>query len=117
MTDELKAAALEIAEREQTYGVAGDLYTPAESGESQRAGAAEIPNTAGASATPPRYNDANYWRTRFKLLDAENKRLREALQKAVDDYGKPGGPWNVPNEPGCWIELAKAALAGGKEQS
>lgn len=115
MTDELKAAALEIAEREQTYGVAGDFKHTAESGESQRAGAAEIPNTAGAPATPPVLPDevervlgwleagelklwgekqANSQRLRAHIaaLDAENKRLREALQKAVDDYGKPGGP-------------------------
>lgn len=35
----------------------------------------------------------------------------EALAKAVADYGKPGGPWNVPSEPGTWIEMAKQALA------
>lgn len=36
--------------------------------------------------------------------------LERALRKAIDDYGKPGGPWNVPSEPGTWIELAKTAL-------
>ena len=37
--------------------------------------------------------------------------MYKALEKAVEDYGKPGGPWNVPFEPGSWIALAKAALA------
>lgn len=37
--------------------------------------------------------------------------MYKALEKAVEEYGKPGGPWNVPSEPGSWIALAKAALA------
>lgn len=37
--------------------------------------------------------------------------LVEALEKAVEDYGKPGGPWNVPSEPGTWLAMAQAALA------
>lgn len=36
--------------------------------------------------------------------------LQEALRKAVEDYGKPGGPWNVPNEPGTWYAMATEAL-------
>lgn len=42
----------------------------------------------------------------------------EVLQEAVDAYGKPGGPWNVPSDPGGWLERAKAAIErekGGKE--
>lgn len=27
------------------------------------------------------------------------------------ENGKPGGPWNVPSEPGTWIDMAKQALA------
>lgn len=47
------------------------------------------------------------------FLDPKSeKRRRAALQKAVDDYGKPGGPWNVPSEPGTWLQMAKAALGG-----
>lgn len=42
--------------------------------------------------------------------ERENRALREALSEAVEKYGKPGGPWNVPSEPGCWIEKAKKAL-------
>ena len=40
--------------------------------------------------------------------------LVKALEKAVDEYGKPGGPWNVPSEPGTWISAARAALAKAK---
>eukprot|EP01037_Dinobryon_pediforme_P011468 gene11468-11562_t len=36
--------------------------------------------------------------------------LLEALQKAVADYGNEGGPWNVPIEPGTWIDLARKAI-------
>jgi len=36
--------------------------------------------------------------------------LEGVLMKAVDDYGKPGGPWNVPSEPGTWIDSARKAL-------
>lgn len=34
----------------------------------------------------------------------------EALAEAVEKYGKSGGPWNVPSEPGSWIAKAKEAL-------
>ena len=37
--------------------------------------------------------------------------LAAALSDAVEKYGKPGGPWNVPSEPGSWIAKARAALA------
>ena len=40
----------------------------------------------------------------------EIKALREVLEDAVEKYGKPGGPWNVPSEPGSWIARAKDAL-------
>lgn len=38
------------------------------------------------------------------------KMMYDALSEAVELYGKPGGPWNVPSAPGSWIEKAKAAL-------
>lgn len=44
-------------------------------------------------------------------LRAENERLRNVLSYAVEKYGEPGGPWNVPSEPGTWIAKARAALA------
>ena len=43
-------------------------------------------------------------------LRAENAKLREALMEAVRLYGKPGGPWNVPSDPGGWLAMARAAL-------
>jgi hypothetical protein len=56
----------------------------------------------------------NYIVEAQQLLNAipefDNSDLVEALQKAVRDYGKPGGPWNVPSEPGTWIEMANTAL-------
>ena len=36
--------------------------------------------------------------------------MYEALEMAILEYGKPGGPWNVPSSPGTWIDKAKAAL-------
>lgn len=47
----------------------------------------------------------------FRALLAANRGLAGPLRKAVNDYGKPGGPWNVPNEPGTWIEMARQALS------
>ena len=43
-------------------------------------------------------------------LRASNKDMRLALAKAIRDYGQPGGPWNVPSEPGTWLHMAKQAL-------
>jgi hypothetical protein len=40
--------------------------------------------------------------------------LEAALSRAVDAYGKPGGPWNVPSEPGSWIDQARQALRLGR---
>ena len=37
--------------------------------------------------------------------------LLAALQEAVTAYGKPGGPWNVPSDPGGWLERARTAIA------
>lgn len=45
-----------------------------------------------------------------------NAELLAALKKAVQDYGQPGGPWNVPSEPGSWIVLATAAIAKASGQ-
>lgn len=36
--------------------------------------------------------------------------LADALKEAVNCYGKLGGPWNVPSDPGGWLERARAAL-------
>lgn len=47
-------------------------------------------------------------------LIAAAPELFEALEYAVEQYGKPGGPWNVPNDPGGWLERARSALAKAK---
>lgn len=47
-------------------------------------------------------------RLRAKLEEAQT-----ALRMAVDAYGKPGGPWNVPSDPGGWINAARLALMSG----
>ena len=36
----------------------------------------------------------------------------DALAEAVACYGRPGGPWNVPRDPGGWLSRARAALNG-----
>ncbi len=43
-------------------------------------------------------------------VNAKHAALTGALEKAVADYGKPGGPWNVPGEPGTWLQMARDAL-------
>lgn len=47
---------------------------------------------------------------------AAAKEMYEALAEAVEKYGKPGGPWNVPGEPGSWIAKARAALKKARGQ-
>ncbi len=37
-----------------------------------------------------------------------------ALEEAVSLYGIPGGPWNVPSDPGGWLKQARAAIAKAK---
>ena len=37
--------------------------------------------------------------------------LWTVLEKTIAVYGQPGGPWNVPREPGQWITVATDALA------
>jgi len=52
------------------------------------------------------------WTSPTDYANAQNAidALTFALQEAVDQYGQPGGPWNIPNEPGTWLAYAKHAL-------
>jgi len=40
--------------------------------------------------------------------------LLEAFEYAVSKYGQDGGPWNVPSDPGGWLDHARAAIAKAK---
>jgi transcriptional regulator with XRE-family HTH domain len=48
----------------------------------------------------------------YLLIEQEQtaRALREVLQDAVRLYGKEGGPWNVPSDPGGWLSRARQAL-------
>ena len=48
--------------------------------------------------------------TEQRFVDGNEVKLRTALREAVDCYGKPGGPWNVPGDPGGWLSRAREAL-------
>ena len=37
--------------------------------------------------------------------------LLAVVEEAIRLYGKPGGPWNVPSDPGGWMDRAQAAVA------
>ena len=43
--------------------------------------------------------------------------MYEALEMAILEYGKPGGPWNVPSSPGSWIDKAKAAIVKARGET
>jgi len=52
------------------------------------------------------------------IEDAQSKRIAELesiLKETVELYGKPGGPWNIPSDPGSWIEKARKALGKDHE--
>ena len=51
----------------------------------------------------------------LRAAQREIRALRDVLKDAVEKYGKPGGPWNVPGEPGSWIARAKEALKETEE--
>ena len=50
------------------------------------------------------------------LLISAAPDLLEALQEAVRQYGKPGGPWNVPSDPGGWLDRARTAITKATEK-
>jgi hypothetical protein len=37
--------------------------------------------------------------------------LLAVVEEAIRLYGRPGGPWNVPSDPGGWMDRAQAAVA------
>ena len=50
-----------------------------------------------------------------RLACVQARRIAEmeaVLSETVALYGKPGGPWNIPGDPGGWLERARAAIAG-----
>lgn len=47
----------------------------------------------------------------YARLFAASPDLLAALKRAVELYGKPGGPWYLPCEPGSWLEDAREAIA------
>lgn len=60
----------------------------------------------------------------FEPLNEANARLFStapdllaALEKAVEQYGKGGGPWNVPDEPGTWLHDARDAIRKAKGEA
>jgi hypothetical protein len=65
----------------------------------------------GCSFGPDDVLDAN------ARLIAAAPELLEALEYAVTQYGKPGGPWNVPSDPDGWLDRARAAIAKARGQS
>jgi len=60
----------------------------------------------------------------FALMREQLKREREvkadlleALERAVSLYGKGGGPWNVPSDPGGWLDQSRAAIAKARGEA
>jgi hypothetical protein len=62
------------------------------------------------------WNLEQVWRgdVRYVRADAANG-LLAALEKAVECYGQTFGPWNVPNEPGGWLSMAKQAIEKARQ--
>ena len=67
-------------------------------------------NSHGRDGSDGELCDVCYWMKRADIL-------RDALEYAIEKYGSPGGPWNVPTDPGGWIDRARSAIAksGGKQ--
>ena len=57
---------------------------------------------------PDHAGDAN------KMVEPSIDAARDLLavvEEAIERYGKPGGPWNVPSDPGGWMDRAQTAVA------
>lgn len=59
-----------------------------------------------------------------EMIRAANNKMRELCGEVMSDdicravlaetiaaYGNPGGPWNVPSDPGGWLSRAQEAFA------
>lgn len=47
---------------------------------------------------------------RLVALANAGQDMQAALKQAIAAYGRPGGPWNAPSDPGGWLETARAAV-------
>lgn len=43
-------------------------------------------------------------------LAKDNEAKTAFIRKTVDLYGKAGGPWNIPSDPGGWLHEARNLL-------
>ena len=50
-------------------------------------------------------NENNLAEAAARIVD-----LEAVLSETVALYGKPGGPWNIPSDPGGWLERARAVI-------
>lgn len=82
--------------------VDGDIPTPAILNEAERYRQGVYDHTPAVCAF------AHHRIASTRTVDGE---LLEALKEAVAQYGKQGGPWNVPSDPGGWLDRARAAIA------
>lgn len=43
-------------------------------------------------------------------LAKENAELTTFIKKTISLYGEPGGPWNIPSDPGGWLSEARSLV-------
>ena len=68
-----------------------------------------------------RFSEEDQGRSRIFVASCESEADAQAIsatldllavvEEAIRLYGKPGGPWNVPSDPGGWIARAQDAVA------
>lgn len=62
------------------------------------------------------FNVSGYWGQIGPHVFHAAPDMLDALEYAVEQYGKPGGPWSVPSDPGGWLDRARAAIAKARGQ-